>query len=142
MTTETKPGLASGVLAHWRGLDFLMRHPSLLPLIAIPVAINTVFFAVFFWVSFTYFGGWLDGLLPQSEGWYWVILYYVLWVVFVALLLLTMVFTFTALANVLASPFNDALSEKTEVLATGQGEKPFSLKAVIGEAGRTIIEEL
>ena len=137
------PGLTGGLLAVWRGAGFIFRNRSLLPLALFPVIINTILYTVFLAVSLKYFYGWLTGLLPQSEAWYWAVLLYVLMILFGAALILAVVFTFTAVANILASPFNDALSAKTEELATGrQDDRSFSLAAVIKEAGRTVVEEL
>ncbi|MBU2549917.1 MAG: sulfate transporter CysZ [Proteobacteria bacterium] len=138
-----RPGLFDGMLAIWRGAGFLAGHPRLLPFALIPVLINVVLFALFFYMSLSYFSHWLDSLIPQSETWYWIALIYLLTIIVIVLLLLIIAFTFTILANIIASPFNDALSAKTEVLASGVDTgAPFSLVGIIKETGRTIIEEL
>ncbi|MEW5724438.1 MAG: sulfate transporter CysZ, partial [Thermodesulfobacteriota bacterium] len=140
--TTRKPGLISGLLAHWRGLDFILRHPRLIPLILIPVAINILLFLLVFYLALAHFGDWLNQWLTPAQAWYWAVLYYLLLLVFLAGLILAAVFTFTAAANILASPFNDALSERTELIVAGAQEKPFSLRAIVKEAGRTVVEEL
>jgi CysZ protein len=135
--------LADGLLAPVRGARFLAGHPRLIPLALIPVGLNTLLFAFFFWLATSRFGGWLEALLPQKDVWYMVVLYYFMWVVLVVGLVLMVVFLFTAVANILASPFYDALSSRTEEIVTGRkDDTPFSLNALLPEIGRTVIEEL
>jgi len=139
----SRPGFISGLLTPWRGFRFLFAHPRLLSYALLPLIINTVLFIIFFLIGFRYFSRWLEALLPQGQAWYWVILTYLLTVILALLLLLVIVFTFAAVANILASPFNDALSARTEALAAGQlAETPFSFADLFKEIGRTIIEEL
>lgn len=141
-SSPLRPGLVAGLLAPFRGAGMFRRHPRLSVLAAIPVAINTILFALFFYLTVKYFGRWLQALLPQSQAWYWLALTYLLYVILVIVLLLAVVLTFTIMANVLSSPFNDALSARTETLVTGQGEVSFTLAGLAREMGRTVIEEL
>ena len=139
---KPRPGLGVGFFSPWHGARFLLRHPQMIPLTIIPIVINVILFSVFFLLGLKYFGDWLNRLLPQSEAWYWTFLSFFLAIVLALVLLLIIVLTFTAVANILASPFNDALSSKTEALITGRPEAPFSFRAALREAGRTIVEEL
>jgi CysZ protein len=51
-------------------------------------------------------------------------------------------FTFTVVGNLIASPFNDLLSERTEETLRGKsGEGAFSLRKFLRDALRTLIEE-
>lgn len=146
--TETEPkagkisSLVGGLLAPLRGAGFMAKNKTLIPLAVIPVILNTILFALFFFLSLKYFNKWLTSILPQSEEWYWVALIYLLMIVLIIVLLLAIVLAFVAVANILASPFNDALSAKTEMIITGRKDEPFSISAVIKEVGRTIVEEL
>jgi len=143
LSDKSRPGFFSGLFTPWRGFRFLATHPRLLSYALLPLIINTVLFVIFFLISFKYFSHWLEALLPQGQAWYWVILTYLLTVVLALLLLLVIVFTFAAAANILASPFNDALSARTEALAAGQlSDTPFSFIGLFKEIGRTIVEEL
>ncbi|MEW6263133.1 MAG: sulfate transporter CysZ [Thermodesulfobacteriota bacterium] len=137
-----RPGLAGGFMAPLRGARFLLRHPRLISLAVLPILINTVLLAAIFYLSLGSFLRWLAEMLPKSQAWYWVILSYVLPVLMVLFLLAVIVLVFTPLANIIASPFNDALSARTEVIVTGRPEAPFSFLAVLKEAGRTAVEEL
>ncbi len=137
-----RPGLFQGMLTVWRGGKFLFRHPRLLPFALIPILINIVLFAIGFYLSLSYFNRWLEALIPDGNAWYWIALVYLLTVLVVLVLLLIIVLSFTILANIIASPFNDALSARTESLALGrEAGAPFSLVDILREMGRTVIEE-
>lgn len=73
-----------------------------------PLMVNLAVFAAAIAYSMTSLSGWLETLLPESLGWLW-------WIAIplAALVVLVVVFfTFTLVANLLASPFNDRLAEK------------------------------
>ena len=138
-----RPGLLGGMLASWRGAGFMLAHPRLIPYALIPLAINAALYVLVFYLSNKYFGRWIDSLLPQAQVWYWAILYWFIRVLFFLVLLLAAGFTFVAVANIVASPFNDALSAEVEKIVTGlESGGPFSLAAIVKEIGRTVIEEL
>ncbi len=138
-----KTGLIGGVLFPLRGAGFIFRHPRLTVYAAIPFLVNLLLFTGFFFFSLRYFNTWLEKLMPQGEAWYWVVLTYLATVVFGLALLLLIGFTFTLAANIIASPFNDALSAKTETLVRGrETSAPFSLPGIIRETGRTVLEEV
>lgn len=131
------------MLYPFKALPFILKRPALLMISITPVAINSILYIIFFLLSLRYFNGWLDSLMPQSDAWYFIILSYLLLVVFVLLLLVMIVFTFALVANLLASPFNDALSSRSEAEARGVvSSDPFSLSRILMETGRAVIEEL
>jgi CysZ protein len=135
-------GLFGGFMAAFRGLSFFFRHPRLMFLASIPVAINALLFALFFYFSVKYFNQWLTAMVPQSEAWYWVALIYLLTIILIVILLLAIALTFTMVASILGSPFHDAISARTEILVTGREEPPFTIKAILAEIWRTVKEEL
>ena len=125
-----------------RGLGFLARYPRLLPLVVIPVLINAVLLGLLFYFSLHYYNRWLDAVLPQSDAWYWAVVSWILPILMILLLALLVVFLFTPLAMIVASPFYDALSARTEQIVTGREEAPFSLAALLKEMARTVVEEI
>ncbi len=133
----------TGFFYPYRGLRFLLRHPRLLPYVAIPFVINTLLYTGLVWFAGSRFGGWMENLVPQGEAWYWAVLTAVLWVLFAALLLLALVYTFTLVGNLLLAPFNDFLAEKVEWLHTGNrlGE-PFRVGALVQDMWRSVRAEL
>ncbi len=136
-------GFGRGFSYPFRAVGFFRRHPSLLRYVAIPFLINLIIFS-----AVVYFGlGWFDWALehyaPGSEVWYGLILYYLAWVV--ALLLTTVIvfFTFTLIGNLIASPFNEFLSERTELLVRGESpEQGMGLAMILSEAKYAVGYEL
>ncbi|MCF6180355.1 MAG: EI24 domain-containing protein, partial [Geopsychrobacter sp.] len=81
--------------------------------------------------------------LPQGEAWYLAILYYLAWVVAGLLTTVLVFFGFTVIGNLLASPFNELLSERVENLQIGfAAASPFALRRFCAESGRVMLIEL
>ncbi len=140
---QPRPGPVGGFFYPLRGLRFLLRHPRLATYVAIPVAINTVLFSVFAWFAGSRFGRWLDAIVPQGEGWFWSVLYYLLGALFAVLLFLVIVYAFTLVGNLILAPFNDLLSEKVEWIYTGNRlEEPFRLGPFVKDLARSFRAEL
>ncbi len=99
----------------FRAVRFVFDHPSLLKYIFFPFLINVVVFAS----GFLYFLSKLDRLLtfiPKTDGWYFGVLFYVVAVILALTFVIIAFYAFTVIGNIIASPFNSALSEKTESL--------------------------
>ena len=80
--------------------------------------------------------------LPQGEAWYWFLLNYLLMAIAITVTLVLVFFTFTVVGSLLASPFNDILSERTENMLTGQtSDEPFVFKTFLEDSGRVLIIE-
>ena len=133
---------ASGFSSPYRAGRYLLQHPSLLPLVLIPVAINIVVFTAAVWAGLHLFGTTVIHYLPHDHAWYWQMLSYLLWLVAILLTMVLVFFGFSAVGTLIASPFNDLLSERTEELLTGRSlAEPFSLRQFLGDAIRTLVEE-
>ncbi|MEM7708645.1 MAG: sulfate transporter CysZ [Pseudomonadota bacterium] len=85
-----------------------LRRPGLRRFLLVPLLINLLVFGAAATYSLTRFGDWLETLLPASLGWLW----WVLLPLAAIVLLVVVYFTFTMVANLLASPFNDRLAER------------------------------
>lgn len=106
----------------WRGL------------VLTPLLINVLLFAAGTVAAVHYVGGavqWLRGLLPGWLDW----LALLLWPLFVLALLLVLVYVFTALANLIAAPFNAVLAARVlgEPAAHGRGWLADALAAIGSE---------
>lgn len=133
---------AAGFFSPFRAGRFLLSHPGLLRFVFIPFFINTAVFAGAVWAGLHFFNTTVVHYIPQGDAWYWVLLTYLLWLVAVLLTLVLVFFGFSAVGNLIASPFNDLLSERTEALLTGQSlAEPFSLRRFLHDAWRTLVEE-
>ncbi len=133
-----------------RGIRFLLqRHPRLLPFCAVPAVLNTLLFLLSL-VALAYFGGslkdWLFGLVAGEHHWALMILVYTLkaliWVVYVAACLLISASIVYLGGNLLASPFNDLLSEKIEEAYTGRPAPEFQWRRFVVGIGLTVSEEI
>lgn len=113
-----------------RGSRLFIRYPRLLKLVLIPFLINVATFSLAVYFGLQFFHDFVVNLLPQGDAWYWVVIYYALWVTVGLLTLVLVFFCFTVVGNLIASPFNELLSERIESLLLPEAEaEPFSLRA-------------
>jgi len=113
-----KGNLAQGARYLTRGARML-SHPSLRLFVIIPLLVNILIFGTLIGVSFTYISGLMDSLLASVPGWLDFI-GWILWPLIGITLSLITGYLFTAVALIIASPFNALLAEKAEELVTGQ----------------------
>ena len=94
-----------------QGADYLLRgfrmlgKPGIRRFVWIPLTINIALFAALMTYSVNKFSGWVTYLLGLIPSWL-EFLQWLLWPVFILLLIIIVVFTFTIVANLIASPFN------------------------------------
>ncbi len=113
----------------FQGGRFIVRNRRLLLYVLLPLAINILVWGAVFGIGLNYFFGWVDQLVPRGETWYWNVVFIFISVLFGLLLLLAMAYLFSLVGNILAAPFNDALSQRVEDLLTGaRMEQHFSLR--------------
>jgi len=95
----------------------MLTRPGLRRYLLAPVAINIVVFVIIGWIGFSQFDSLLNTFLPESS---WLsFLRWLLWPLFALSVLLITFYTFTAVANLIAAPFNSLLSAKVEEILTG-----------------------
>lgn len=143
----------SGIGFFFKGFRFLISHPKLWPWAIIPTLINLIILIIMMVVFIHYYGdlhGWLSGYLGHIDienptSWYMHILDGILWVadllfqlLIIILSLIILLIISYAVALIVAAPFNDTLSEQVEIIVTGSGEIPFSLKKFIKDMWRII----
>jgi CysZ protein len=101
-----------------RGVE-LLRHPQLRPFVLIPLLINIVIFATLITLSISAIGDTLEswvGAIPDWLSW----LSWLIWPIVGITLALITGYLFTAVAILIASPFNGLLAEKAEEIITGK----------------------
>ncbi len=126
----------------FRSGRFIIRHPGLLRYIVIPFIINAAFFSLAVYFGLDFFNDTVVGRIPREEAWYWLFLFYILWVLALLATAVLVFFSFTIIGNLIASPFSDLLSEKTEQILTGnRAEEPFSTRGFFRDAWKTLKEE-
>lgn len=132
-----------GFFSLLRGGRLFIRYPRLLKLVLIPLLINVVVFSLAIYFGLQFFHDFVQNLLPQGDAWYWLVVYYALWVTAGLLTLVLVFFCFTVVGNLIASPFNELLSERIEGLLLPEVEPaPFSLKFFCRDMLRVWLVEL
>lgn len=142
-TVKPVSEFAHGFLTHLHSARFILDHPGLLRLVAIPFLINLLVFSGMVYLGMDFFNDSVVHLIPQGDAWYRAVLYYFLWTLAVLVTAIVVFFSFTAIGNLVSAPFNDLLSEKTEGILTGRrDDKPFSLRAFGQDALRALAVEI
>lgn len=137
-----KPTFYDGLATPFRGIKFLLSNLSLIRYFLIPFGINVLIFGIGTWIFYAYFGD-IVAWVPTWEAWYGKILYYLVAIVFVLIYALFMAFGFTAIGSIIASPFLDVLSERTEEIRSGKKiDEPFSVKVLVKDAGAAVSNEI
>lgn len=131
-----------GMTIAFKSVKFLVKNPALWPNVAIPAAINFILFgmsAVFLvWNS----GAIFSSFWAQPEGML-LILWWFFRVLLVPLLLVVSYFAVLILGGIVASPFNEILSGKTELILRGATvETEAGLKANTIGAARGVATSL
>lgn len=97
----------------------LLTHPSLRLFVLVPLAINIVIFGTLISIGMSYLIDWMDQALAWVPDWLSFI-EWILWPLVGLTLSLMTGYMFTAVALIIASPFNGLLAEKAEELVTGK----------------------
>lgn len=141
-TTSSLVNFVRGFCYPFNSFAFVRRHPRLYAFIVLPVLINILCFCLVIYFGFDFYWRWVMSWIPQGEAWYWLILNYVLLLVAIVVVLVLLFFSFAAVGSLLASPFNDILSAKTELLLGGRAqEAPLSIVGLWRDAGLTMLTE-
>ncbi len=147
MTTQAKRNFAvnfsRGFFAPFRSIGVLRQNLRLLPYIIIPFVINVAVFSGAVILGVNFFGDTVVSMLPQGEAWYWALLYWLIWGIAALVTAVLVFFSFTVVGNLIASPFNELLSERTEQVLSGQAhDEPFSLAQFARDALQTLLMEI
>jgi len=132
---NNNPILGLGYLL--QGLKMLLQ-PGLKRYLVVPLLINIVIFSIVGWIGYTQFEELLNWLLPESS--WFSFLRWLLWPLFALTILLVTFYTFTAVANLIASPFNSVLAERVEFMLTG-ARPPESNDKMLAQIGPAIVSE-
>lgn len=109
--------MASGFI---KGAGYLLKgftmlsQPGLRRFVLVPLSLNIVLFGSLIWLGF----GWIDQTVESVLNWIpdWLgFLSWVIWPLLVLTLMMIVFYSFSAVANLIASPFNGLLSERAEL---------------------------
>lgn len=117
-----------------QGIRWLLR-PELRKFFLLPLLVNILLYSGLFALGYFYMSDLITALIPGWLSW----LEWLLWPLFFISFLLTGFFTFTIMANLIASPFYSHLAARTEELLTGDKvniqEQPV-VKVLLAELNR------
>lgn len=120
---------ALGVNYLIRGIK-LITQPGLRAFVILPLLLNSIIFGVLIYLTVGQFSTWIGMAVDWLPSWL-DFLAWVMWPLAVILLLTVVMYSFSIVANIIASPFNALLAEKTEELLTGEEVAGFE---TIGQA--------
>jgi CysZ protein len=109
---------ATGIQALARALQ-LLNQPGIRRYVIMPLLINLLIFGALIWYGYSLFQPYVDWIMSYIPG-FLDFLRWLAWLVFAALAAITLFFTFTPVANIVAAPFNALMSEKIEMYLTGR----------------------
>ncbi len=135
-------GFVSGFLSIWQAFRFILRNPVLHKYVVFPLIINIVVFVGIVYWGFDVFEQLMGQYFSAQDVWYWQIVAVVVKIVATLVSTVVVFFTFTVVGNLIAAPFNDLLSERTEQLITGRlNDEPFSLSQIGKDLWRVMKDE-
>jgi len=107
-----------------KGFNYLVRgfklvtQPGLRLFVLIPLTINIVIFSVLIGATISEFYGWIEAIMNWVPD-FLSFIRWVLWPMALVLILTVIMYSFSVIANIIASPFNGLLAEKVEEMLTG-----------------------
>lgn len=120
----------------------LLSHRRLRLFVIVPLLVNITIFASLIGVAFSYLDGVIDSWMSSLPEWAG-FLEWLIWPLLGLVFSLITGYTFTALALLIASPFNSLLAEKAEELITGREVAGLEgLGAALMEVPRAVLREL
>jgi CysZ protein len=135
------PALFRGAWFMLEGLTLLFQ-PGIKRFVIIPLAINSIVFAI----AIAFAGHWFDDSLELLTHYLPTWLHWIqwfLWPLFSLVMLIVVFFTFSILANFIAAPFHSQLALQVEKLLNGQvPDEEMSFWAIVSTIPITIWEEL
>ena len=127
--------MAHGARFLLSGFRIILR-PGLRRFVAIPALINAVIFSAVIALGALYLDTLIERFIPEWLGW----IEFILWPLFALMSLIISYYTFTIVANLLASPFNDRLSEK---VAARLGKAPDPVdRGILGDVAESVAAEI
>ncbi|MGK0499182.1 MAG: CysZ protein [Oceanicoccus sp.] len=97
----------------------LITQPGLRLFVLIPLLINGLIFALLIGATVHQLNGWIETAMGWLPDWLSFIRW-IVWPMIVTLILTVVMYCFSIIANLIASPFNGLLAEKTEEMLIGE----------------------
>jgi len=141
MESNMQGNIITGMSYFLEGFKLITKE-GLRSYVIIPLVINILLFSIATWYSVDLFDSGVQWLLEAVPSWLSFIKW-ILWPIFI-LTIGTLIFFFSNIvANIVASPFNGLLAEKTEAYLTEQiSEEPFRVSELLKVIPESIMREL
>jgi CysZ protein len=97
----------------------LLNQPGVRIYVIIPLCINLLLFGTLIWYGYSLFYPFVEWMMSLVPG-FLDFLEWFIWLFFGSLAAITVFFSFTPIANIVAAPFNALMSEKIEIHLTGK----------------------
>jgi CysZ protein len=124
-----------------RGWRFVFSNPRLLPYCLLPLLIAALLFVALVCLLIFHYGDLVNLFWARPASFFVRIFWYLFYVFIFLVVMLLSYAAFFVLQALLASPFNDLLSERVEELAAGRPPTPFSLERLASSVGRTLLHQ-
>lgn len=132
--------LFNGFLYPFHALGYMIEHPRLWTYALIPALISVVLLVTLFVVLVSVNTGLVELIWARPEEWYWQILW---WPLYVLVFASTFVVGAVSVPGVVAAPFNDLLSERSERLLMGEvRDDKLTAIGLVKDISKTIFDEL
>lgn len=126
------------------GIAVAVTRPALWPFLAGPVLVTLLLFLVGAWGAWS-FVGWAFSTVyepsPDASPWvatWWKVVELWLRIWAIAMLAVTLYFS----SSILATPFNDLLSQKVETMRLGPYQEPFSWATLFGDLAQSLAHSI
>jgi len=137
--SRQQPLAASGTGYFFKGFE-LIKQKGIRRFVFIPLSINVCLFSIAFYFMYLQLENSIPSLMAWLPSWLdW--LSVIIWPLAVLTTLVVFSFLFSTLANWLAAPFNGLLSEKIEIMLSGQTAPQGSNIDIIKDIPRTLNRE-
>jgi len=110
--------ISRGTQALARALS-LLNNPGVRIYVIIPLTINLLLFGALVWYGYSQFNVFVEWLMSFVPA-FFDFIEWLIWIFFGMLAAITVFFSFTPVANIVAAPFNALMSEKIEIALTGK----------------------
>jgi CysZ protein len=110
---------AVGVTLPIKGSVFLLQHRRLLWLAIVPVLINIVLYIIALILFIRYADAWFGLIMERPDTWYLLVVYYLLRLLAFLIGIAVFIFSFVFVGTIIAAPFLEILSERTEAILRG-----------------------
>lgn len=146
-TGSTPSRLVAGARVPIKAIKLLIQNPKMLPLVAIPVAINFTLVLGALFLIVPQAAGLLGSIwaYPEVTAWYMWLMRGLWWIAYALSIAVSVIFSYISamlVGGVIASPFNDMISERTEKILLGSRYVPGPDGAFWAGVGRSILSSL